>query len=95
MSLMRKVVELVCKRGQATAEDIIPECPEFTRGQILQAMQNARHRGWLVILERRHAPNFGGGRLPWVYGPGEPIPAKPVFKGKRPVASVWELWSMA
>lgn len=89
MNLMRHVYEQVVQRGTATADDILPTCPDHTKEQVMQAMQNARHKGWLVVLDRRFKPGFGKGRLPWLYGPGKPPTKKKQLVTRAP-SSVWD-----
>lgn len=76
VSLTATVAEMVKERGRATVNDLAPVLPDFTRDQIIQALQNAKRLGQL---------NCDSGRRPATYF----LPGK--VTAARPPASAWEL----
>jgi len=81
MSLIQVVVALIEEAGSASADDLMPDCPGYSRAQVLSAIQNAAQLGHIVKVGKA-GTGLGNG-----LGIYEPVP-KPA--GPRPVASVWE-----
>lgn len=82
VSLRATVAKLVAQRGEATIDDLAPLLPDYSRHQIMQAMQNARYAGMLDC----DGPKWGGryGRMPGTYRPADP--GKPA---RAAASSVW------
>lgn len=79
MSLMHHVTRLVYEKGPVTVDDIAHLCPDHTRDQVLQALQNARQLRLIrrVALGKRGLEGGGRGSRPSTFGPieGEQPPA--------------------
>lgn len=61
MTLGRTLIEMVQARGSATADDLAPLLPQYTRAQVMQALQNAKRRGALFIAKRGGGLGYGRG----------------------------------
>lgn len=93
--LTKTVAEMVQARGSATADDLLPDLPAYSREKVLNAMKNARSAG---LIHCRLAPRKGrvgvSGSDPAIHYPG--ACPKGMINGERvaptrPQNSVWEL----
>lgn len=81
VSLIQRVVDLVCEKGRATADDLAPLLPEYTRRQVARAMNQAHFER--RILKVQIGKRLGHlGSKPSVYGPGDAV--KSYRRGPRP-----------
>jgi hypothetical protein len=67
-SLASKVVAAVTERGSANADVLAPVLIGYTRAQILAALNNARHEGWLTCKQGRGLGS-GRGKTPGTFYP--------------------------
>jgi hypothetical protein len=55
-NLIAIVTDIIRELGSGTADDVLPECEGFTRDQVMQALQNAKHNGYLASEGRQPKP---------------------------------------
>jgi hypothetical protein len=76
MSLIYTVVTLMRSLQSATVDDLYPMLPDYTREQVIKAMQNARQAGWLSCdghqprraeVPSKRATGVGRGSIPATY----------------------------
>lgn len=87
MSLIQTVAALVEEAGTAHADQLLPDCPGYTRQQVISALQNAAQLGLIHCVARRCAGRPLGA-LPGIYAPGR-SGETPKLR-RAPVASVWD-----
>lgn len=90
MSLRATIIELVRELGSATVDELMPHMEEWSREQVLRAMQCARFER-VLECDRNVGGSRKGGSKParyWLHPRIQPPPPKVVPK---PLASVWEL----
>lgn len=79
--LIQRVVDLVCEKGRATADDLAPLLPEYTRRQVARAMNQAHFERRIVMVQIGKRLGHLGSK-PSVYGPGDGV--KTYRRGPRP-----------
>ena len=90
MSLIQDVIRLVGEFGGATADDIAPRLPGFTRDQIKQALQNAKWVGKLRISEPSRGMGPKGGKTCAKYAPVAGVNGRPVGDNMTRICEVVE-----
>jgi hypothetical protein len=81
MSLCAEVVEELERRGSGTVDDLAPLFPDYTRAQVLRALQWVRFTGQITCDGQPPKTGRKGGAFPATYR------AKP----RRMVTSVFDL----
>lgn len=97
MSLISRVTDLIADLGSATVDELLPYLEDYTRRQVINAMQNAASNG--LVHVKAPAQRLGGvrGSAPSRYfpgpGAGRKAPQRRIRRDihSRPPASVWEL----
>lgn len=96
MSLRAEIIELVRERGSATVDELMPHMEEWTREQVLRAMQRAKFER-VFECDRNVGGRVGGSRKggskPARYRLHPRIQPPPPKVVPKPLASVWELAS--
>jgi hypothetical protein len=92
MSLVYTVVSLMQSARSATVDDLLPMLPDYSREQVIKAMQNARQAGWLSCdghqprradSPSKRATGVGRGSVPATYH----FVQMPTFKPRAPKGS--------
>ena len=95
---MEQVTASIFKHGRANIEQVQADCPSLNRAQILRALHNAAHRGFVYSVGLQTILRADGLRHVAVYAAGKPPPSKEeaavsdARNGWRfgRVASVWD-----
>lgn len=86
MSLTRQVADAINRRGSSTAADLLPEFPDCTLRQLIDALYHARTAGLVSLEKQGRNLGFRLGRELSTYG-------RPARKSLPAVSSVWDLGS--
>lgn len=84
------VLGLIEERPGSNVDDLMPDLPEYSRAQVMQALQNLAFTK-RALCERRGGLGRGKGAEPGRYYPVEPEPIAAAPIVRRGVSSVWQL----
>jgi hypothetical protein len=89
MSAVERVTQAVKQLGEATVAQITPQLSGLTHRQILDALANAKDRGFVRV---KVPGNYKGGRpTVWEFGAFVKRQRKPQAPRLKPPASVWDM----